>query len=395
MTRLVLRNASLADGRFDRLRTAVSLAISDGDIEWIRPDDDADLTGADVLDVGGATIVPALVDGHSHLAGQGGRHVVERLEDPPEVLKRVARENAKRLVQAGILWAIDVGSPTGNGRAVSLDIRDELRGTVGQPYIRAAGTWIGKTGYLSIVVDADDGEALRQSALDQLDRGSDFIKVMMDQPPQGSRGPGSPFTVEEVRRTVEAVHARNARITVHATTFDGARVAAEAGVDSIQHGTEIDNEIARIMARNNVALVSTMSAGAAQRALPPDMTLDPATVAEIQRKSAAGFESAKASVVAARQAGVIIACGSDFGGSPGRPGHLAWEVELLVEAGLSPKDALAAATWRGGEVAGEPTAGRIEPGMPADLVIVHGDPLSDPRALWRVWAVYQHGARVA
>jgi imidazolonepropionase-like amidohydrolase len=74
---------------------------------------------------------------------------------------------------------------------------------------------------------------------------------------------------------------------------------------------------------------------------------------------------------------------------------LAWEVELLVGAGLDPKDALAAATWRGGQAAGEPTAGRIEPGLPADLVLVHGDPLSDPRALWRVWSVYQHGTRVA
>ena len=92
---------------------------------------------------------------------------------------------------------------------------------------------------------------------------------------------------------------------------------------------------------------------------------------------------------------MTIACGSDFGGSPGRAGQLAWEVELLVDAGLPPKDALAAATWRGGEVAGEPTAGKIEAGMPADLVLVHGDPLSDPRALWRVWAVFQHGARVA
>jgi imidazolonepropionase-like amidohydrolase len=68
---------------------------------------------------------------------------------------------------------------------------------------------------------------------------------------------------------------------------------------------------------------------------------------------------------------------------------------LLVDPGLAPKDALAAATRRGGEVAGEPTAGKIEAGMPADLVLVHGDPLDDPRALWRVWAVFQGGDRVA
>ena len=71
------------------------------------------------------------------------------------------------------------------------------------------------------------------------------------------------------------------------------------------------------------------------------------------------------------------------------------EVELLVDAGLEPYEALAAATWRAGDLLGIDHAGRIEPGMPADLVLVAGDPLSDPRALWRVWAVYQRGVRVA
>jgi imidazolonepropionase-like amidohydrolase len=78
-----------------------------------------------------------------------------------------------------------------------------------------------------------------------------------------------------------------------------------------------------------------------------------------------------------------------------RAGHLAWEIELLVQAGLEPWEALAAATWRGGELLGEPNAGRVTLGAAADFVLVHGDPLSDPRACWRVWAVFQRGTRVA
>src|SRR6516225_4829720 len=183
MARLVLHDAALADGRSDSLQTGVSISLSDGKIDWIGPNDDADLTGAEVFDAGGATIVPALVDGHSHLTGQGGTHLIERLGDPPDVLKRVARDNARRLVQAGVLWAIDVGSPAANGRAISLDIRDELQGKTGQPYIRAAGTWIAKTGYLPLCVEVDGGDALRRAALDQLDRGSDLVKIMLDQPP--------------------------------------------------------------------------------------------------------------------------------------------------------------------------------------------------------------------
>jgi len=395
MARLVLHDAALADGRADSLRTGVSLSISDGKIDWIRPNDDADLTDSEVFDAGGSTIVPALVDGHSHLTGQGGSHLVERLGDPPEVLKRVARDNARRLVQAGVLWAVDVGSPAANGRAVSLDIRDELKGKHGQPYIRAAGTWIAKSGYLPLCVEVKDGDALRRAALEQLDAGSDLVKIMLDQPPLGSGAPGSPFTIEDVRRTVEAVHARGARITAHSTTFDGARVGAEAGLDSIQHGMQIDDDIAGVMARNNVALVATLSVFASSTSIATLTNIGQYSSEAGRKRAAEQYEGARAALTAARRAGVTIACGSDFGGSPGRAGQLAWEVELLVDAGLPPKDALAAATWRGGEVAGEPTAGRIEAGLPADLVLVHGDPLSDPRALWRVWAVWQRGVRVA
>jgi len=99
------------------------------------------------------------------------------------------------------------------------------------------------------------------------------------------------------------------------------------------------------------------------------------------------LEVAEASVRAARAAGVRIAAGTDFGGGSSRANQLAWEVESLVAAGLEPWEALAAATWRGGEVLGEPDAGIIREGGPGDFFLVHGDPLSDPAALWRVWRV--------
>ena len=82
-----------------------------------------------------------------------------------------------------------------------------------------------------------------------------------------------------------------------------------------------------------------------------------------------------------------IAAGTDFGGGSLRANQLAWEIESLVEAGLEPWEALAAATWQGGDLLGEPGAGRIEIGGPADFFLVHGDPLSDPSALWRVWKI--------
>jgi imidazolonepropionase-like amidohydrolase len=94
-----------------------------------------------------------------------------------------------------------------------------------------------------------------------------------------------------------------------------------------------------------------------------------------------------ASVALAHRAGVSITTGTDFGGGSTRANQLAWEVEALVGAGLEPWEALAAATWRGGELLGDPEAGRLREGGPADLVLVHGDPLSDAAALWRAWRV--------
>jgi imidazolonepropionase-like amidohydrolase len=108
---------------------------------------------------------------------------------------------------------------------------------------------------------------------------------------------------------------------------------------------------------------------------------------EGQAAIAARQERARASLRLAREAGVAIAAGTDFGGGSLRANQLAWEVEEMVDAGLSPREALAAVTWRGGELVGEPGAGRLRPGGPADFFLVHGDPLSDPAALWRVWRV--------
>jgi imidazolonepropionase-like amidohydrolase len=96
-------------------------------------------------------------------------------------------------------------------------------------------------------------------------------------------------------------------------------------------------------------------------------------------------EAARESVRVAYAAGALIAAGTDFGGGSLRANQLAWEVETLVTAGLEPYDALAAATVNGGRLLGEPGAGVLEQGAPADFLLVHGDPLTDPGSLWRVW----------
>ena len=390
--RLVIRDACLADGRSATLQVGVNLLIENSRIASVSPEE-SDPGDADLLDGGGATIVPAFVDAHSHLTMPGGSHWIERGSDPPNLLREVARRNAGRLVQAGILWARDVGSPAGpDGRAVSLQVRQEMADLAGAPYIRVAGTWIATDGYLPMTVPVKDGDGLRAAALAQLDSGTDFVKIMLDPPGRSDR---CPFTVDDVRKACEAVHGRGRKITAHATILDGARVGAEAGVDSIEHGMELDETIAATMRANNVALVSTLSVLASWATFERTTRIERFTSEEGKRRLAARRDGAFAAIKAAHRAGVRIAAGSDFGGGSVRAGHLAWEVEQLVEAGLEPHQALAAVTWRGGELLGVDHAGRIRPGDPADLVLVHGDPLSDPRALWRVWAVFKAGERVA
>ena len=389
--RIVLHDAAFADGVSPALRTGISLAIEDGKIAWIGPNDSADKTRAEVVDAGGATIVPAMVDCHSHLTMQGGSHWIDRGNDAPAVLRQVARDNAKRLADAGILWARDVGAPSAEGVPLSIAVREEHKGKRGAPYMRVAGTWIGKTGYPDMWVTTDSA-GLKDAAISQLDLGTDLVKLYMDAP-GGVRD--SPFTVDAVRATVAAVHARGAKVAAHSGYLDGARVAAEAGVDSIEHGMELDDDIAKTMTRNNVTLVSTLSVFASWETFARTTTIERFTGAEGKQRMGKRKEGAYASIAAAKRAGVRIATGSDFGGGSVRAGHLAWEVELLVAAGLEPHEALASATRNGGDLYGVAHAGRVAEGLPADLVLVHGDPLSDPRALWRVWAVYQQGMRVA
>ncbi|HEY2075871.1 MAG TPA: amidohydrolase family protein, partial [Streptosporangiaceae bacterium] len=232
-------------------------------------------------------------------------------------------------------------------------------------------------------IEVEDGDGLVAAATGQLDDGADFVKLYLDGPDRDT----SPFTVSEVRAVVEAAHARGARVTAHSGMLPGARVGAEAAVDSLEHGFQLDAEVVALMAANRVALVSTLAVLESWRTFSRTTSLprfvEPPRRAEI----AARREWAHESVRLAARAGVLVAAGTDFGGGSLRAGQLAWEVECLVNAGLEPWQALAAATRNGGQLLGEPDAGVIREGGPADLVFVHGDPLSDPAALWRIWLV--------
>lgn len=383
MTTTLLRDTALIDHGHRRLATGMSVLLREGRVGWVRPVDDEGPVPADaeVVDASGTTTLPAMVDAHCHLTLPGGAHWLGHVTDPPEQLRAIAEDNARLLRQAGVRWVRDVGSPMADGRAISLDVRDAWAGRDGYPYIRAAGAWVARTGSCPGAVEVDDGDGLLAAATAQLDAGADLVKLYLDGPDRAS----APFTVNEVRQVVNLAHGRGLRVTAHSGYLAGARIGAEAGVDAIEHGFQLDADVAALMAAGGTALVSTLAVLESWVTFGATTNQERFTSTAGRQRIAERREVARASVLLAHRAGVVVAAGTDSGGGSLRANQLAWEVEALVAAGLDSYDAALAVTVNGGHVLGEPDIGLIREGGPADLVLVHGDPLSDPAALWRVW----------
>ncbi len=388
--RVLYRDGALADGRAASLQRNVSIMVDDGRISWIRPTGgEEDATGATVVDCAGAAFVPGMVDCHSHVTGPGGANWIERFNDPPETLLAVAEHNGRIGLAAGVRWMRDVGSPIGvdpddgRERALALAVRDRWAGRADRPYLRAAGSWIfpGGVNPMRSAIEANNADELLAGAIGQLDAGADLVKLYMDGPDVNV----SPWTANEVARVVDAARERGAKVAAHSGRLSGAREAVLGDVDSIEHGFELDRAVAAEMASRGTTLVSTLAVQRSWLSFADTTSMDRFAGAAGRAAVQARLEQGEASVRLARDAGVAIATGSDFGGGSLRANQLAWEVTSLVAAGLEPVDALAAATWRGGELMGETEAGVIREDGPADFFLVHGDPLSDPEALWRVW----------
>lgn len=387
MSARLFRDAAFADGLSSNLRLGVSILVEGNRVVWIRPSDGEEEIGpgVDIVDASGTTIVAGMVDCHSHLTLPGGAHWLEHVDDPPEQLLATAEDNGRLMNAAGVRWARDVGASTGRDpvdgvvRSLSLGLGRRWSGRRDRPYVRAAGQFIRRSD--TAPRDVDESASLTASVRLQLEQGADLIKLY----PESGFPQSLAWSAGEVEAAVEAAHAGGVRVTAHASTGDTSAVCVAAGVDSIEHGFVIDESTARLMASRGTALVSTLTVFRSWKSFSRTTTIPRFQAGEGSERIHLRHEAAMASVRTAHRAGVLIAAGTDFGGGSSRANQLAWEVECLVDAGLEPWEALAAATWRGGRVLGEPEAGVVREGGPADFILVHGDPLSDPTALWRVW----------
>lgn len=389
--RLLVVDAAFADGTSAELDRGVTLCVDGGTVAGLWFDGDGpEETPADavVIDGSGSTIIPGLVDSHAHLSLPGGARWIERGFDPVADLLEAGEDNGELLVRAGIRWARDVGAPRrpdadGRERALNLTLRDRWAGAPDRPYVRAAGTWITRAGALphGLGIELEHGADLVAAVQQQLDEGADLVKLYLDGPDSDT----APFTVAEVGAAVRRAHERGATVAAHSGQLPGARVGADAGIDSMEHGFVLDADVVASLVAHEVTLVSTLAVLHSWQSFETTSRIDRFTAADGVARIAARRERAEASVQLAARAGVAIAAGSDFGGGSLRANQLAWEVQALVAAGIEPHVALGAATWRGGKLFGDPDAGRLRVGGPAHFSLLHGDPLSDPAALWRIW----------
>lgn len=390
---LILKNAKLFDGTGALPGAPVTVTVDGDRIASVAPASAGAPVASDtveVIDCGGKFLMPGMVDSHVHITGSGD---TDRLKEMKENIPHAAIRatlNAKASLEAGFTALRDAGGSF----HIDLGLKQAINeGLVPGPRLQVALNSLSITGGHgdsqngwpaelhfsgSHVVDSPD-EA-RKMAREQLRDGADHIKlhatggVMSEGDVPTARG----LTVEEMRAAIEEAENVGKKSMAHAQGSNGIKNAILAGISSIEHGFYLTDEIIELMLKKGVFMVPTLCA--------VHHIVERGTAGGIPeygvRKAIEAQEAHRASFKKAYDAGVKIAMGTDSATPFNYHGKNALELELMVNAGMKPVDALLAVTAKGAELMGwGDKMGQVKPGFWADLILVDGDPLADVRVL--------------
>ena len=355
-----------------------------------------------VVDLRDAFVLPGLIDSHVHLTGEtSATSRLDGVTQSESDQALIGARHARSTLMAGFTTVADLGGPNESVFA----LRDAIkRGDVPGPRVIAAGQAVSIhgghgdiNGYREDIMHMFTSESICSGPEDcmravrlQVRSGADIIKITATGGvlSNTAAGLGQQFSDEELAAIVAAAHRMGRQVTAHAHGVDGINSFLRAGGDSIEHGTYMDAESIRLYRQTGAWLVPTLMAGdfVTRIASGPNNFFTPAQTAKALQAGPLMLEMVRR----AHAGGVRIAFGTDTGVSA--HGDNAGEFALLVRAGMTPLEAIQSATVGAAEhLRIQNEAGRIAPGMPADVVAVSGDPLTDVTTLQQMRFVMRQG----